>query len=68
MRRKLQAALKEFELMDFMSLEEIEQAEEEKLQAQLKLEQEKANQPPTPTSNSVDNSVAIKSGDELIVI
>lgn len=71
MRKKLHAALKEYELMDYMSVDELEQAEEEKLQAQLKLEKEKAN-PPTPTNNSVDTPVAAAvtttKSEELIVL
>lgn len=66
MRKKLQAALKEYELMDYMSLDEIEQAEEEKL----KLEREKAN-PPTPSSvdsTPASTAVATPKSEELIVL
>lgn len=66
MRKKLQAALKEYELMDYMSLEEIEQAEEDKL----KLEREKAN-PPTPSSEDstpATAALATPKSEELIVL
>lgn len=78
MRQKLKTALKEFECMDYMSLEEIEQAEKEKIEQQMKIDLAKAEAAaakaaitpvvPKPAAPETEAKVPVKTKEQELIV